>query len=118
MKYSGFPRLSWCSFPLTVLRSCCRQLRGRGETGLASEDGKWRKMIGVGRRLGSSKETGMGNIVFKCENKVVKLSACRVDVGEKLYQFMDGIHENLPNTYHKICSCNDTLTRTFCVVLF
>jgi hypothetical protein len=50
----------------------------RGEKGLASEDGKWRKMIGVGR-LGSSKETGMGNIVFMCENNDVKLfcMSCR-----------------------------------------
>jgi len=78
MKYSGFPRLSWCSFPRTVLRSYCRQLRGRGGKGLASEDGKWRKMIGVGR-LGSSKEAGMGNIVFKCESNDVKLfcMSCR-----------------------------------------
>jgi len=72
MKYSGFPRLSCCSFPRTVLRSYCRQPRGRGEKGLASEDGKWRKMIGVGR-IGSSKEAGMGNIVFKCESNDVKL---------------------------------------------
>jgi hypothetical protein len=38
---------------------------------LALEDGKWRKMIGVGR-LGSSKEAGMGNIEFECESYNVK----------------------------------------------
>jgi hypothetical protein len=72
MKYSGFPRLSWCSFPRTVLRSYCLQLKGRGEKGLASEDGKWRKMIGVGG-LGGGKGAGVVNVVVKCENNDVSL---------------------------------------------
>lgn len=72
MKYSGFPRLSWCSFPRPVLHSYCQKLRGRGEKGLASEDGKWRKIIGVGR-LGGRRGTGTGNIVVKCENNDVSL---------------------------------------------
>lgn len=72
MKYSGFPRLSWCSFPLHCAALLLSAAPRKGEKGLVSEDGKWRKMIGVGR-LGGRKGTGHGNVVVKCENNDVRL---------------------------------------------